>query len=91
MQVICLEDSALQALVEQVIERLSEKLNAQANKWISHEEAMQKLRITSKTTLQTLRDEGKIGFTQPKKKLILYNRGLHRSIPGKKLPQTFLI
>ena len=34
---------------------------------------MQKLRIASKTTLQKLRDEGKIRFSQPEKKLILYN------------------
>jgi hypothetical protein len=35
-------------------------------------EARKKLRITSKTTLQKLRDEGKIRFSQPEKKLILY-------------------
>lgn len=43
------------------------------DKWISREEAMQKLRITSKTTLQKLRDEGKIRFSQPEKKIILYD------------------
>ncbi len=31
------------------------------------------LRITSKTTLQKLRDEGKIRFSQPEKKIILYD------------------
>jgi hypothetical protein len=34
---------------------------------------MTMLRITSKTTLQKLRDEGKIRFSQPEKKLILYD------------------
>ena len=36
---------------------------------------MTMLRITSKTTLQKLRDEGKIRFSQPEKKLILYDVG----------------
>ncbi len=42
------------------------------DRWISPNEAMQLL-ITSKTTLQKLRDEGKIRFSQPEKKLILYD------------------
>ena len=43
-------------------------------KWISDEQAMQLLNIKSKTTLQKLRDEGKIRFSQPQKKIILYDR-----------------
>ncbi|MEZ2413922.1 helix-turn-helix domain-containing protein [Muriicola sp. E247] len=38
------------------------------------EEAMHILRIKSTTTLQKLRDEGKIRFSQPQKKIILYDR-----------------
>jgi tetrahydrodipicolinate N-succinyltransferase len=72
MQVICLEGATLYALVEQVIQRLTEN-NTKEDKWISTEEAMKKLHITSKTTLQKLRDEGKIIFTQPEKKIILYD------------------
>jgi hypothetical protein len=37
------------------------------------QEAMEKLRITSKTTLQKLRDTGVIRFSQPEKKIILYD------------------
>ena len=73
MEVICLEEEAFYALVEQVVQRIKEKQNIKEDKWISGEEAMQKLRITSKTTLQKLRDEGKIRFSQPEKKLILYD------------------
>lgn len=73
MEVICLEDEAFYSLVEQVFERLKEKEKVKDDKWISGEEAMQKLRISSKTTLQKLRDEGKIRFSQPEKKLILYD------------------
>ena len=73
MNVICLEEEAFYALVERVINRIKEKQGIKEDKWISAEEAMQKLRISSKTTLQKLRDEGKIRFSQPEKKLILYD------------------
>jgi hypothetical protein len=73
MEVICLEDEAFYALVEQVFQRLKEKDKGAEDKWISAEEAMQKLRINSRTTLQKLRDEGKIRFSQPEKKHILYD------------------
>jgi hypothetical protein len=73
MQVICLQENAFYELVEQVVQRIKEKHSIKEDKWISGEEAMSKLRITSKTTLQKLRDEGKIKFSQPEKKIILYD------------------
>ena len=73
MEVICIEDQAFYSLVEQVFERLKDKEKAKEDAWISGEEAMQKLRIASKTTLQKLRDEGKIRFSQPEKKHIVYD------------------
>lgn len=74
MEVICLEEEAFYALVDRVVERLKAKEGVQQDKWISGEEAMAVLRIKSKTTLQQLRDEGKIRFSQPQKKIILYDR-----------------
>ncbi len=73
MEVICLEDSAFYSLIERVIARIKDQNNIKEDKWISGDEAMQKLRITSKTTLQKYRDEGRIRFTQPDKKNILYD------------------
>lgn len=73
MQVICLEEKAFYELVEQVVERLKEKNNVVRDKWVSNEEAMRLLNVKSKTTLQKLRDEGKIRFSQPDKKIILYD------------------
>ena len=73
MEVICLQSEALQALVEQVVERIKEKNSIKQDKWISAEEAMSLLRISSKTTLQKLRDEGRIRFSQPEKKHIVYD------------------
>ncbi len=74
MEVICLEDKAFYALVEQVVSRLKEQTGQEKDKWISDVQVMQLLNIKSKTTLQKLRDEGKIRFSQPEKKIILYDR-----------------
>lgn len=74
MDVICLQDEAFYALIEQVVARLKEKGGQKQDKWVSDEQAMQLLNIKSKTTLQKLRDEGKIRFSQPQKKIILYDR-----------------
>ena len=73
MEVICLHDTAFYELVERVVQRIKEKQQVSTDKWVSGEEAMNMLRISSKTTLQKLRDEGKIRFSQPEKKIILYD------------------
>ncbi|AYQ30962.1 helix-turn-helix domain-containing protein [Runella sp. SP2] len=74
MKIICLEEEAFYALIEQVVARLKQVHGEDKEKWISDEQAMQLLNIKSKTTLQKLRDEGKIRFSQPQKKIILYDR-----------------
>lgn len=75
MEVICLEDKAFYTLIDEVVERIKEQNPAvNLDRWISGNEAMQMLRITSKTTLSVLRNNGKIRYSQPKKKIILYDR-----------------
>lgn len=74
MNVICLHDEAFFSLVEEVVERIKEKRNIEHDRWILADEAMTVLGVKSKTTLQKLRDEGKIRFSQPQKKVILYDR-----------------
>ncbi|WP_339839456.1 helix-turn-helix domain-containing protein [uncultured Maribacter sp.] len=74
MQIVCLQEEAFYALFDKVVEHLEEKLNDKPAKWIDGEEAMGILKIKSTTTLQKLRDEGKIAFSQPQKKIILYDR-----------------
>ena len=73
MNVIVIEEEAFHKLIEEVIVRIKEKSNPSADKWISRAEVMQKLRIKSKSTLQKLRNEGYIRFSQPEKKIILYD------------------
>lgn len=89
MQVICLEDEAFYKLIEEVVQRIKEQNTIVEDKWISGEEAMSKLRIKSKTTLQRLRDEGHIRFTQPDRKTILYDTDSINEYLEKHAKETF--
>ena len=73
MQVVCLQEEAFYALFDKVVEHVASKRKDVPAKWIDGE-AMLQLKIKSTTTLQKLRDEGKIRFSQPQKKMILYDR-----------------
>jgi ribosomal protein S19E (S16A) len=73
MKVICLQDEAFYQLIEEVVDRIKEKQQIKSDKWITPERAMEVLNVKSKTTLQKLRDTGAITFTQPQKKIILYD------------------
>ena len=75
MEVICLEDQAFYAVIERVVARLKANDGQHSeNKWISPEDTLKMLGVTHKTTLQRLRDDGKIRYSQPSKKIILYDR-----------------
>lgn len=72
--IICLESPAFHSLIDVVIGYVKEKHLIKENTWITGDEAMHLLNISSKTTLQTLRDTGKIRFSQPMHKVLLYER-----------------
>ena len=74
LNVICLESEAFYALVDNVINRIKAESGLAIDNWIDEHEAMALLRISSKTTLQKYRDERRIKFTQPSRKVILYDR-----------------
>jgi len=73
LEIICLESEAFFKLLDEVIKRLKPAHSDTADKWISGTEAMRMLRIKSKATLQKMRDEGVIRFSQPEKRIILYD------------------
>lgn len=73
MEVICLEDRALLHLVREVVKQIKEETKQIADPWVDGEEAMKILNI-GKTTLQNLRNTGSIKYTQPSRKVILYER-----------------
>lgn len=74
LNIICLQSDAFYALIDEVVEKVNTKHHLTPNKWIQTEEAMSLLGISSKTTLQKMRDEGKIRFSHPEKRIILYDR-----------------
>ena len=74
INIICLESDAFNALLDEVVNRVRAEHGIEVDKWIDETEAMKLLRISSKTTLQKYRDERRITFTQPSRKVILYDR-----------------
>lgn len=89
MQVICLEEEAFYALVEQVVSRLKKEQGKEKLKWVDDEQAMLLLKIKSKTTLQKLRDEGKVRFTQPQPRIILYDTDSINQYLERNVRETF--
>jgi hypothetical protein len=89
MEVICLETEAFYSLVEKVVVQLRAKENQPNSKWIRNEEAMELLGIKSKVTLQKLRDEGKIRYSHPEKKILLYDRESIEQYLEKHAKETF--
>lgn len=73
MEVICLEEPAFFDLIEKVVARLRPQ-GETLDEWVPPGEAMRLLNVKSKTTMQSLRDNGKVRFSQPEKKIILYSR-----------------
>ena len=74
MQVICLEEEAFFTLLDKSIEYLESKRGGAPLKWIGEEQAVAMLNGISKSTLQRMRNNGDIGYTQPSRKIILYDR-----------------
>lgn len=89
MNVICLHEEAFYALVETVVKRIKETQGIKEDKWITTDAAMRKLGISSKSTLQKWRDEGKIRFTQPEKRIILYDNDSIKEFLEKNSRNTF--
>lgn len=89
MQVVCLQEEAFYALFDKVIEHVSEKIKDKPDKWVDGAEAMRMLNIKATSTLQKLRDEGKIRFSQPQKRIILYDRNSINEYIEKHARETF--
>ena len=74
LKVICLESRAFYALIDEVTARIKATHHIEVDHWIDEHEAMQLLRITSKTSLQKYRDERRIRFSALSRKVIVYDR-----------------
>ena len=87
--VICLETIAFYRLIDEVVARLEQHNREPQYRWVYDQEAMALLGITSRTTLQKYRDEGRIRYTQPSKKVILYDRESILAFLDKHAKDTF--
>ena len=75
METITIETQAFYKLIKEVVATVKNELEAMRNsEWITTNDAMSMLGIRTETILKRLRDEGKIRFSQPDKKIKLYNR-----------------
>jgi predicted Zn-dependent protease with MMP-like domain len=72
--IICLNSEALEELIDKIVIYINQVHQMETNDWITTETAMQLLGISSSTTLSRLRSEGKIRYSQPMHKVILYSR-----------------
>ncbi|HEY1045694.1 MAG TPA: helix-turn-helix domain-containing protein [Bacteroidia bacterium] len=68
-----MEDEAFYQLIKQVVDRIKEETSPNEHEWLDGDEAMKILNIKT-SALQTLRNEGKIEYSQPSRKVILYKR-----------------
>lgn len=90
MNIITLEEEAFYQLYSKLVAEIKQQLGAKPrDKWIDASEAMAMLRIKSKTTLQKLRDEGKIRYSQPEPKIILYDSDSIDAYLEKHVKNTF--
>lgn len=87
--IILIEEGDLDELIRQVSQRIIEKQNVPDQKWIDQKQAMKQLGISSTSTLQKYRDEGLIRFTQPSRKIILYDRHSIEAFLEKNARNTF--
>ena len=75
METITIETQAFYKLIEEVVARMKKESDAiQRNKWITSNETMSMLGVKTETTLKRLRDAGEIRFSQPDKRIRLYDR-----------------
>ena len=89
MEVICIETDAFYSLLQEVMKYIKTENKGEPDKWIITEDAMKLLGVKSKTTLQKLRNEGTIRYSQPEKKIILYDRDSIIEYLEKNAKETF--
>lgn len=68
-----METEAFYLLLEQVLKHFHDKKPVPEEKWIDTNRALKMLNLKSKTSIYKLRVEGKIRYSQPQKKVILYD------------------
>jgi len=73
-ELICMDARAFHMLFNQLVVKIKEANQVQEDPWLNTDEAMQLLKISSRTTLKKLCDEGHIIFAKVSPRLTLYER-----------------
>ena len=74
VDLICLDSRAFYAMFHELIEKVKQSSALPQDPWVNTEEAMQLLRINSKTTLKKFCDTGQIRVAKLTEKHLLYYR-----------------
>jgi hypothetical protein len=89
MEVITIETESFYKLIQSVVAQIKAEQNITESRWISGAEVMKILNIKSLTTLQKLRDTGCIRYSQPERKIVLYDRHSVLEYLEKNIKKTF--
>lgn len=90
LEVITIDSEAFVRLLEEAVNYIKRTHEPSTeSKWIQAEKAKQLLGISSNTTLQILRDQGKIRYSQPMHKVVLYDRNSIEEYLEKHAKNTF--
>ena len=73
-EILHLQPGDLEELAQRVAELLQQKFSQLGDEWINEQECMSLVGISSKTTLLRLRQEGRIRYSQPYKRVIMYDK-----------------
>lgn len=87
-RVISLDTDAFQALIDKVVSYVKEA-HYPKQEWVNEHEAMRLLNVSSKTTMSAWRSQGKLLYSQPAKKIILYSRRSIEELIKKHSRHTF--
>ena len=72
-QFIVIESEAFYALLDELIDRYVSEKQKEAPRWLTPDQAKEYLNVAD-STLYQLRVKDKINYTQPSRKIILYDR-----------------
>ncbi|EHQ29813.1 MerR family transcriptional regulator [Mucilaginibacter paludis] len=89
MEVICLQDEALKALIDKVVAYVKTEHGIKKEKWLTPEEAMKALGITSKTTLQKYKDEKQFTCAELSPRKFMYDADSIEAFKQRKSRDTF--
>jgi hypothetical protein len=89
LEIICLESPAFEMLIQRLVTHIKQMHDIQEDEFVSPEEAMRLLRISSKTTLSAYKNKGFLKFSMVSRKIILYSRTSIREFLSKREQSNF--